>query len=178
VTDKTVRHYLDVLSGALVVRQLLPFHANIAKRQVKAPKIYIRDSGLLHGLLDLRERRDLDRHPKVGASWEGFLLQQVIQQLGAADDECYFWATHSGAELDLLWIRGRRRWGFEFKRTSAPAMTPSLRAAIESLELERAFVIHAGDRTFPLHPRVTAVAAARLLTDLTRLQSAPAPSRP
>jgi|SRR5664280_478025 predicted AAA+ superfamily ATPase len=169
VTDKTVRHYLDVLSAALVVRQLLPFHANIGKRQVKAPKVYLRDSGLLHGLLDLRERRDLERHPKVGASWEGFLLQQVIQQLGAADGECYFWATHSGAELDLLWIRGRRRWGFEFKRTSAPAMTPSLNAAIESLELERAFVIHAGDRTFPLRERVTAVAAARLLTDLSRL---------
>ena len=168
VTDKSVRHYLDVLSGTLVVRQLLPFHANIGKRQVKAPKVYLRDSGLLHGLLDIRERRDLHRHPKVVASWEGFLLQQVIQQLGAADDECYFWATHSGAELDLLWKRGRRRWGFEFKRTSAPAMTSSLRAAIESLELERAFLIHAGDHTFPLHPRVTAVAAARLLTDLPR----------
>jgi hypothetical protein len=178
VTDKTVRHYLDVLSSTLVVRQLLPFHANIGKRQVKALKVYIRDSGLLHGLLDLRERRDLDRHPKVGASWEGFLLQQVIQHLGAADDECYFWATHSGAELDLLWIRGRRRWGFEFKRTSAPALTHSLKTAIELLDLDRAFVIHAGDHTFPLHERVTAVAAARLLTDLPPQSSAPAPSTP
>ena len=167
VTDKTVRHYLDVLAGALVVRQLLPWHANISKRQVKAPKVYIRDSGLLHGLLDIRDRGDLDRHPKVGASWEGFLLQQVAQHLGAAPEECHFWATHSGAELDLLWSRGRHRWGFEFKRTTSPAMTPSLRTAIDLLELERAFVIHAGERTFPLHERVTAVAATRILSDIT-----------
>ncbi len=167
VTDKTVRHYLDVLAGALVVRQLLPWHANISKRQVKAPKVYIRDSGLLHGLLDIHDRRDLERHPKVGASWEGFLLQQVTQHLGAAPEECYFWATHSGAELDLLWARGRHRWGFEFKRTAAPTMTRSLKTAIELLELEKAFVIHAGDRTFPLHERVTALSATRVLEDLS-----------
>lgn len=167
VTDKTVRHYLDVLSGALVVRQLRPWHANIGKRQVKAPKVYIRDSGLLHGLLDVRDRRDLERHPKVGASWEGFLLQQVTQHLGALEDECYFWAAHSGPELDLLWVRGKHRWGFEFKRTSAPTLTRSLRAAVELLDLERAFVIHAGDRTFPLHDRVTAVPAARVLRDIS-----------
>ena len=167
VTDKTVRHYLDLLTGALVVRTLRPWHANIGKRQVKAPKVYLRDSGLLHGLLDIRESRDLDRHPKVGASWEGFLLQQIMQHLGATEDECYFWATHSGAELDLLWVRGRRRWGFEFKRTSGPAMTRSLTAAIEALDLERAFIIHAGDRTFPVHDRVTAVSAARMLLDIS-----------
>ena len=166
VTDKTVRHYLDLLAGALVVRTLRPWHANVGKRQVKAPKVYVRDSGLLHGLLDIREARDLDRHPKVGASWEGFLLQQITRHLGATEDECYFWATHSGAELDLMWMRGRRRWGFEFKRTSAPAMTRSLAAAIEALGLERAFIIHAGDRTFPVHDRVTAVPAARLLVDI------------
>ena len=167
VTDKTVRHYLDVLAGALVVRQLPPWHANISRRQVKAPKVYIRDSGLLHGLLDVRDRRDLDRHPKVGASWEGFLLQQVAQHLGAQPDECHFWATHSGADLDLLWARGRHRWGFEFQRTTSPALTPSLRTALDLLELETAFVIHAGDRTFPLHERVTAVPADRILTDIT-----------
>jgi predicted AAA+ superfamily ATPase len=166
VTDKTVRHHLDLLAGALVVRTLRPWYANVGKRQVKAPKVYVRDSGLLHGLLDIRDARDLERHPKVGASWEGFLLQQVIRRLGATEEECYFWATHSGAELDLLWTRGRRRWGFEFKRTSAPAMTRSLAVALDALELERAFVVHAGDRTFPLHDRVTAVPAARLLLDL------------
>jgi predicted AAA+ superfamily ATPase len=166
VTDKTVRHYLDLLAGALVVRQLLPWHENIGKRQVKAPKVYVRDSGLLHGLLDIRDRRDLERHPKVGASWEGFLIQQITERLGAAPEECFFWATHSGPELDLLWVRGRRRWGFEIKRTVAPNLTHSLKAALELLHLERAFVVHAGDRTFPLHKRVTAVSAARLLTDL------------
>jgi len=168
VTDKTVRHYLDLLSGALVARSLRPWHANIGKRQVKAPKVYIRDSGLLHALLDVRERRDLERHPKVGASWEGFLLQQVTQHLGAQEDECFFWATHSGAELDLLWARGRHRWGFEFKRTTAPTLTRSLATALEVLELERAFVIHAGSRTFPLHDRVTAVPATRLLAEISR----------
>lgn len=167
VTDKTVRHYLDLLAGALVVRQLLPWHANIGKRQVKAPKVYVRDSGLLHGLLDVRDRRDLERHPKVGASWEGFLLQEITQHLRAAPEECYFWATHSGAELDLLWVRGRHRWGFEIKRTSAPTLTRSLKTALELLQLDKAFVLHAGERTFPLHERVTAISAARLLTDLT-----------
>jgi uncharacterized protein len=169
VTDKTVRHYLDLLAGALVVRTLRPWHANIGKRQVKAPKVYVRDSGLLHGLLDIRDARDLERHPKVGASWEGFLLQQVTRHLGATEDECYFWATHSGAELDLLWVRGRHRWGFEFKRTSSPAMTRSLGAAIDALDLDRAFIVHAGDRTFPVHGRVTAVPATRLLQDIPRL---------
>ena len=169
VTDKTVRHYLDLLGGALVVRQLQPWHENIGKRQVKAPKVYVRDSGLLHGLLDIRDRRDLERHPKVGASWEGFLLQQITSHLRAAPEECYFWATHSGAELDLLWIRGRKRWGFEIKRTAAPALTRSMRTALELLHLDRAFLVHAGDHTFPLHERVTAIAASRLLTDLGRL---------
>ena len=166
VTDKTVRHYLDILSGALVVQQLQPWHANVKKRQVKAPKVYVRDAGILHGLLDIRDQRDLERHPKVGASWEGFMLRQVVQHLGAAPDECFFWATHSGPELDLLWVRGRRRWGFEFKRTSSPRLTRSLRASLEDLDLQRAFVIHAGEKTFPLHRKVTAVAANRILEDI------------
>jgi len=166
VTDKTVRHYLDILSAALVVQQLQPWHANVKKRQVKAPKVYVRDAGILHGLLDIRDLRDLERHPKVGASWEGFMLRQVVQTLGATPEECFFWATHSGPELDLLWVRGRRRWGFEFKRTSSPTLTRSLRAALEALDLQRAFVIHAGEKTFPLHPKVTAVAARGVLENL------------
>jgi len=169
VTDKTVRHYLDILSAALVVQQLQPWFVNVKKRQVKAPKIYVRDSGLLHGLLDIRDRRDLERHPKVGASWEGFLLRQVIEILGAAPEECFFWATHSGPELDLLWVRGRRRLAFEFKRTSSPTVTRSLHAALEILDIERAFVIHAGERTFPLHRQITAIAAQKLLVDLPKV---------
>jgi hypothetical protein len=168
VTDKTVRNYLDVLTAALVVQQLPPWHANVRKQQVKAPKVYIRDSGLLHALLDVRDRRDLERHPKVGASWEGFLLRQVIELLEAAPEECYFWATHTGSELDLLWIRGRRRWGFEFKRTSSPKLTRSLHSARETLDLQKTFVVHAGEHTYPLHERVTAIAASRLLEDLPR----------
>ncbi len=166
VSDKTVRHYLDTLSAAQVVTVLPPWHENVRKRQVKSPKVYIRDSGLLHALLGIREHRDLERHPKLGASWEGFLLHQVVAQLGATPDECYFWATHAGPELDLLYVHGRRRWGFEFKRTSSPKLTNSLRTAIETLRLQRAFLVHAGDQTFPLHPHVTAVSAGRLLNDI------------
>ena len=166
VTDKTVRHYLDILSATLVVQPLPPWHANVRKRQVKSPKVYIRDSGVLHALLGLREPRDLERHPKVGASWEGFMLSQVVERLGAQPEECFFWATHSGVELDLLWVRGRRRWGFEIKRTSAPSLTRSMRTAFETLGLEKLWVVHAGAETFRLHKKVTAVAASRLLDDL------------
>jgi hypothetical protein len=168
VTDKTVRHYLDILAGALVLRVLPPWHANLGKRQVKAPKIYLTDTGILHELLGIREWRDLERHPKLGASWEGLLLQQVTDWLGAESRDCFFWATHAGAEIDLVWIRGRRRWGFEFKRTASPALTRSLMTARETLGLQRTFVVHAGDRSFPLHEGVTAIAAARLLEDLPR----------
>lgn len=166
VSDKTVRHYLDTLHAAQVVTLLKPWHQNIGKRQVKSPKVYIRDCGVLHGLLGIRDRRDLERHPKVGASWEGFLLRQVAEHLGAISEECFSWATHSGAELDLLWARGRRRWGFEFKRTSSPKLTASLKTAIEALELQKAFLVHAGEKSFPLHKRVTAVAATRILDDI------------
>ena len=166
VSHKTTRRYLDALTAGLVVTQLRPWFANISKRQVKAPKVYVSDSGLLHTLLDIKDRRDLDRHPKVGASWEGFLLKETIQALRAESEECYFWATHTGAELDFLFIRGRSRWGFEFKRTVAPRMTRSMHAALDALELRRLFVVHAGTETYPLHDKVTALAASRLLSDL------------
>lgn len=162
VTDKTVRHYLDILTASLVVQQLRPWHANISKRQVKSPKIFLRDTGLLHGLLDIRDSRDLERHPKVGASWEGFMLRMVLEYLEPDPEDAYFWATHSGAELDLLLVRGRRRWGFEFKRTSSPTLTRSLTTALDTLDLRHAFIVHAGDHTFPLHEKVSAIAAAKL----------------
>jgi predicted AAA+ superfamily ATPase len=166
VTDKTVRHYLDILSAALVVQLLPPWHANIRKRQVKSPKVYIRDSGVLHTLLGLRDGREVERHPKVGASWEGFMLHQVVEWLGAQPEECFFWATHSGAELDLLWVRGRRRWGFEIKRTSAPMLTRSLQTALDALKLQKLYVVHAGEKTFQLHKKVTALASSRILKDI------------
>jgi hypothetical protein len=163
IADTTARSYLDTLGAALVVRQLPPWHANLSKRQVKAPKVYVADSGVLHTLLNLRTKADLEGHPKVGASWEGFVLDQVIRRLGAAREECYFWATHGGAELDLLVVRGKRRLGFEVKRTTAPRVTPSMRSALEDLELDRLDVIHAGDRCFALARDVRAVAISRLL---------------
>ena len=143
VSDNTVRNYLDILSSAFVVRQLQPWHENLKKRQVKAPKVYLADSGLLHTLLGITDRRDLESHPKLGASWEGFVISQITGLLGTRPHECYFWATHTGAELDLLIVRGRKRWGFEVKRTAAPTITPSMRIALSDLKLNRLFVIHA-----------------------------------
>ena len=166
VSDKTVRHYLDILSEALVVTQLQPWHENLRRRQVRSPKIYVRDSGLLHSLLGIDDRRSLDRHPKLGASWEGFVIHQVMEWCGEDMGQWHFWATHSGAELDLLWLRGDQRFGFEVKRTAAPRLSRSIVTAIEDLGLDHAFVIHAGEATFPLHDRVTAVAADRILDDL------------
>lgn len=170
VADTTVRNYLDILTSSLVVRQLLPWHENIGKRQVKAPKLYIKDSGLLHTLLNLRTLKDLEGHPKVGASWEGFVMGQLVKRLGASPSECHYWATFTGAELDLLIVRGRLRWGFEVKRTTSPGLTPSMRSAMESLKLGRLDVIHAGDKTFPLAKKIRAVALSRLLEDLDPLE--------
>lgn len=166
VADTTVRNYLDLLTSALVVRQLLPWHENISKRQVRAPKVYVADSGVLHTLLNLRTQTDLEGHPKVGASWEGFVLGQIIRQLRTRPDECYFWATHGGAELDLLVVSGQQRLGFEVKRTSSPRLTPSMRNALIDLKLRRLNVIHAGEQTFPLGKKVRAVALSRLLEDI------------
>jgi predicted AAA+ superfamily ATPase len=169
VADTTVRNYLDLMTSALVIHQLHPWYENIAKRQVKAPKVYITDSGILHGLLNLRTLSDLEGHPKVGASWEGFLLQQVIRQLGAQPEECFFWATHAGAELDLLIVRGRKRFGFEFKRTSAPRITPSMRSALQNLKLTHLDVVHAGESTFMMDKKIRAVPLTRIRKDISPL---------
>jgi uncharacterized protein len=170
VADTTVRGYLDLLTAALVIRQLPPWHENISKRQVKAPKVYIVDSGLLHTLLNLRTLEALEGHPKVGASWEGFILEQIIRVLGARTEECFFWATHSGAELDLLIVRGQQRLGFEIKRTSSPRVTSSMRSALSDLKLQRLDLVHAGDKTFSLGESIRAVAVTRLLDDLRPLR--------
>lgn len=166
VSDMTVRRYLDILAGTFVARLLPPWHANVGKRQVKSPKVYISDSGLLHSLLGITSREDLDRHPKVGASFEGFGIQAIVERLRARHEECFFWATHAGAELDLLIVRGRRRLGFEFKRTVAPTVTPSMRVALDDLKLARLDVIHAGDKTYPLASRIRAVSLSRIIEDL------------
>jgi hypothetical protein len=136
---------------------------------VKSPKVYLSDSGLLHTLLNQRTRHDLEGHPKLGASWEGFVLEQIINHLQAQSEECYFWSTYAGAELDLLVVRGRRRIGFEVKRTVSPKITPSMQQALNDLKLQRIEVIHAGDDTFPLSSNIRAVSVDRLLTDLQAL---------
>jgi len=166
VADTTVRGYLDKLTDALVVRQLKPWHENVGKRQVKSPKIFIRDSGLLHALLNVVTKRDIEGHPKLGASWEGFIIDQVIQQLGVNPEETYHWRTHQGAELDLFVIRGGARLGFEVKRTVAPSLTPSMRSAMQDLKLKSLTVVHAGDATFPLSRRIQAVAVSDLLQSI------------
>jgi predicted AAA+ superfamily ATPase len=130
------------LNSALVVRTLHPWHENISKRQVRAPKVYVGASGLLHALLNVRSQADLDAHPKVGASWEGFVLEQIRRWLRAELEECIFWATRAGAELDMLVVRGRTRLGSEVKRTSSPKVTPSMRHASHDLKLKRLDVVH------------------------------------
>ena len=169
VAHTTIQRYLDLLSATFMVRQLPAWQENLAKRQVKAPKVYVRDSGLLHALLGLRSQREIESHPKLGASFEGFALETVIDRLGALPEECYFWASHGGAELDLLVVRGGRRLGFEFKRTSAPTMTRSMHVALADLRLGSLDVVHPGTRTFPLGARVRAVALDRVLEDVPRL---------
>ena len=170
VADTTVRSYLDILTSALVIRQLSPWYANISKRQVKAPKIFITDSGLVHTLLNISNMDDLEGHPKLGATWEGFVIDQVIRIIDARSEECFFWATHAGAELDLLVVRGKDRIGFEIKRTTTPAMTPSMRIALSDLKLNRLELIHAGEHTFQLSDNVRAVALTKMIKDLKNLK--------
>jgi len=148
------------LRDALVVRQLQPWHANLAKRQVKSPKVYVRDSGLLHRLLRLETQKALLTHPKLGASWEGFVIEQVLAT--QRHDEAHFWSTYQGAEIDLLLHRGGTAFGVECKRGDAPRMTKSLRIAMSDLELERAFVVYPGVRRYPLADRVEAVPLSAL----------------
>jgi len=166
VSHNVVRRYLAALESVFMVRSLKPWSANLKKRQVRTPKIYVRDSGLLHRLLDIRTTRELERHPKVGASWEGFVTECVLRALDVAPGSGYFWRTHTGAELDLLVQQGGRLRGFEIKRTTAPRLTRSMRSAMSDLDLSRLDVIHAGSDTFPLAAGVRAVSLGRLLDDL------------
>ena len=163
VSESTARRYLDLLSDAFMVRQLKPWHANIRKRQVKSPKIYIHDSGLLHQLLGITNERDLLTHPKIGASWEGYVIEEVLSLLQA--DDAWFWATHQGAEIDLLVQINGETLGVECKRTDAPRMTPSIRAALTDLNLDRVIVVYPGDRRFSLADQVEAMPLKDLVTD-------------
>ena len=160
VGETTIRRYLDFLSNAFLVRQLPPWFENLAKRQVKAPKVYVRDSGLLHALLNLDTSEAIFAHPKAGASWEGFVLEQVLHHARPA--EAYFWATHQGAELDLLMLKRGRRIGVEVKRADAPGLTPSMRIALRDLKLDRLLVVYPGPHGYRLAQGVDVVPAAEV----------------
>lgn len=148
VSEPTVRRYLDLLEGVFMVRQLQPWHANLKKRQVKSPKVYFRDSGVLHHLLGIRGDRELLNHPACGASWEGYVIEEAIRVV--SPDESFFWATHNGAELDLLLVKNGLRIGIECKRSDAPRLTPSMRTSLTDLELDRLVVIYPGTRRYSL----------------------------
>lgn len=163
VSEPSVRRYLDLLTGVFMLRQLPPWFENLGKRQVKAPKVYVRDSGLLHSLLGIQDRRDLELHPKVGASWEGYAVEEVLKAFNP--DEAYFWATHQGAELDLLLFKKGKRIGVECKRADAPTLTPSMQIALQDLKLDRLLVIYPGDRRYSLAKRVTVVPLAELVEE-------------
>jgi predicted AAA+ superfamily ATPase len=155
VSEPTVRRYLDILSGVFMVRQLQPWHANLKKRQVKASKIYFRDTGLLHSLLGIRTEKNLHGHPKSGASWEGYAVEEAIRAV--EPDEAYHWATHGGAEIDLILLKQGRMLGVECKRVDAPRMTPSMRTALAELKIEQIAVVYPGPMRYPLDERVSAV---------------------
>lgn len=160
LSEPTVRRYLDLLTGLFVVRQLAPWHENLAKRQVKSPKVYVADSGILHALLGVRSEADLLSHPRSGASWEGYVLEEASRAF--EPDEAYFRATHGGAELDLLLFKGGRRYGVEAKRADAPSLTPSMRIALTDLALHHLFVVYPGQRRYELADRVTVFPAGQL----------------
>jgi predicted AAA+ superfamily ATPase len=155
--DTTVKRYLDILSGTFLVRQLQPWFYNTKKRLVKRPKIYFRDSGLLHSLMSVTSEKELFNHPRLGASWEGFALEQISVRLNLREEEAFFWGTHTGAELDLVFQRKGQLWGVEVKYNEAPAITRSMRSAVTELNLAHLWVVYPGDKTYSLEKNITAV---------------------
>lgn len=155
LTHPTVKKYLDILTGLYMVRQLQPWYANIKKRQVKSPKVYIRDTGLLHALIGINTEQELPRHPVCGASWEGFVIEEIIRSVEPHD--IYYWATHQGAEIDLIFFKGGKMYGVEIKRADAPTMTKSIETALECLDIERIAVIYPGKRRYSVHKKVDVV---------------------
>ncbi len=166
LSDKTMLHYLRILEQTFMVRLLQPWFANIGKRVVKASKFYIRDSGLFHALMGLKDQKELLRHPKLGASWEGFALEEVLKHTGAGRN-AYFWGTHGGAELDLLLTDGNKRKGVEFKYLQAPSTTKSMHVAMADLKLDRLLIVYPGERAYALAEKITVVPVAQLKKYLT-----------
>lgn len=160
ITDKTIRSYLDILTGTYMIRQVQPWFENIKKRQVKAPKIYFRDSGILHHLMSVTDQKSLMVHPRLGASWEGFAMEQAIRGLGLT--EFYFWSTYSGAELDLLFFRNGKKYGLEFKFNETPSLTRSMGVALQDLSLEHLWVVYPGMHAAPLEERISILPLAKI----------------
>ena len=160
ISDHTVRRYLEILSGTFMIRLLPPWHANVGKRLVKAPKLYIRDSGLFHALHTIATTEQLESHPKLGASWEGFAMEQAIRLMGAVRP--YFWRTHTGSELDLVWQAGGALWGMEFKYRDAPRMTRSIRAVLRDLPLQHLWIVYPGPDRYQIDDTVTVLPLAEL----------------
>ncbi len=155
INESTARRYLDLLQDLFMVRQLQPWYANLGKRQVKSPKIYFRDTGLLHYLLGIKSEDELNLHPRLGSSWEGYAIEEIVKSV--QPDEVYFWATHSGAELDLLLIKDNKRIGVECKRMDAPKLTPSMRTALTDLELDKLVVVYPGLQNYSLTQEISVV---------------------
>lgn len=162
ISSHTVRKYVDILSGTFMVRILNPWFENLEKRQIKSPKLYFRDSGILHALLGIQKEQELDTYPKLGSFWEGFALEEIIRKKEVSSEECYFWGTQSGAELDLLIIKNGKRLGFEFKYTDSPKITPSMKIALNDLHLDHLYLISPGNHSFPLSEHSTAQGLGKL----------------
>lgn len=156
ISDHTVRRYLDILVGTFMVRQLSPWFENLGKRQVKSPKVYFRDSGILNALVGIHTESEMLSFPKLGAYWEGFALEEIVRKSSARSEDCYFWATQNGAELDLLIFQERKRLGFEIKYSERPRITPSMKIALSDLKLDHLYVVYPGVEVFPLSDQITA----------------------
>ena len=158
---KTVNHYLDILAGTYTVKIIQPWHENIKKRQVKSPRVYIQDSGILHTLLDVSNFMELTRHPKCGASWEGFAIMQLLSRTDVK--EGYFWSTYQGAEIDLLIKKGPKKIGFECKFSDAPKLTKSMITALETLDLSHLYIIYPGETSYALHLKITVISLSEIV---------------
>jgi predicted AAA+ superfamily ATPase len=161
ISDMTARKYIDILEGTFMVRTVSPWYVNLGKRLVKRPKLYLRDSGLFHSLMNIEDLSQLNAHPKLGASWEGFALEQFLRI--HRSDEAYFWSTYSGAELDLLLFAGGKRYGLEFKFNEAPKITKSMHVALHDLDLQHLWVVYPGRESYPVHEKITVQA----ITDIS-----------
>lgn len=167
ISDMTVRKYLDILQATFMIRIHQPWHVNLRKRMVKRPKLYFKDSGILHSLLSIRTKEDILSHPKLGASWEGFALDTVCRTLNLADESTYFWRTHNGAEIDLFWQSEGKNWGIEFKYADAPKITPSMRTALKDLNIKHLWVVYPGNKPYKLDAQVSVIPLAAMESEWT-----------